>query len=1273
MPPGPILSAHAFNSLSRTNFQNWQKNTFALIDSGATDHIINDLNLLIDFHPLASPLRVTVGDGTKLAVLGYGTLVLQHKQHTVLFPHTLYVPGLKCNVLSVSKLGKAGYVTVCDGYRSVIYKSGTEHDPIPIFTAKLVDDLYLLDVNKQNHTPISPSISKQHASFMSALPHMSADNLHARLAHSAVHALSNVYKSDAQACIPVSSHATEGSAQVQREQPTQAVEPEPLRTPTPSNNNVSIGSEGAASEQATASAKLWHERLGHIAKSTLQFTCPTVHGIPSFTELSSVYSSPCEHCIAGRFPASHHDSLQHHPDRPLQIVYADLTGPYRTGWDGSKYTLNMVDGYSGYAYVTSIKNKECVHEALKEGINRLQSLSGHKLHELRTDQGSEFANSNVRELCGQYNILLTHSTPYTPQQNGVVERFNRSCMEICRSLLSHSKRSPGLWPDAYKTAAYLYNRRVSHRKYEQQDKTRYELFCGKQPNLSNLKVWGCRAYVKIPNDLQKSKLHARGTPCVFIGYDEFSTGYRVLVNRSSYVRGDVIFDENLLGSLQEPDVYDTPAEPAPKPAETAEEEADEQLADEVLTQTRSHTDPNDASVQEGLPPEVVVHKRQRRTHEPMSPALHTRSKTQQQVHATSVVSERDENKRKHPVFVPVTYECNAPTNVLLKCDATTTHCAYAHVYNPPHPHATIPIAETTPPSALPPFPKVISGQELPIPANLAEAMNDAFWPHWHKAVHEEYSSMQEMCVFELVDLPVGKHVLTSKWVFSWKMAHDVVVKAKARIVARGFQQVEHIDYSELFSPTVCQATLKMLLSHAASNNYYVHQLDVKTAFLNGELEEEIYMHPPDGCDDNTGRVWRLIKSLYGLKQAPRQWFKRLKSELQQLNFTVSDEDPALFYKIMPDGNKLFLCIHVDDMLIMHPTRQYVLEVVQQLSSIFEITDLGAASNYLKVDIVQLASGAIMLHQSTYAQACVHKYLDRNQHNMFGSTPLPHDFVFRKLNSDCAKSADECTPCDANIYRSIVGSLMYLSNFTRPDICHAVNQCCRYMHEPSKAHYKATQYILRYINSTHDYGIVYGPHTSPLTGFCDASHNSCPDTFRSCTGYCFILNNAAISWKSKMQSSVALSTAESEYMSICSSGKEAVWLGRLHADITSVHECVSVFAGEIVPSYHLNTTSKQLPALRAAERIYNDNQSAVKMVNNNHSSKMTKHIGKQHHWARERVEEGVLKYLHISGEKNMADIFTKFLPTPPFTKHRTSLGLHSYKEVIKQQQQQRQHK
>jgi hypothetical protein len=526
------------------------------------------------------------------------------------------------------------------------------------------------------------------------------------------------------------------------------------------------------------------------------------------------------------------------------------------------------------------------------------------------------------------------------------------------------------------------------------------------------------------------------------------------------------------------------------------------------------------------------------------------------------------------------------------------------------------------------LPTMVNGVMPEVPETIEDAFAGPHAYHWRKAVQAELDSMAELNVFELADAPLDRKPLTAKWVFTWKAnAQGQIVKAKARLVARGFQQKEGQDYSELFAPTVSQVTFKVLMAHAASHNLLVHQLDVKTAFLYGDLEEVLYMQQPPGCADGSGRVWRLLKSLYGLKQSPRQWHQKLKSELENLGYVQSLHDPALFYRLESDSYRSYLIMHVDDLLIAHGDIHVINTIKSELSTVFTITDLGIASKYLGIEVAQHDAG-IFIHQTAYVRSMCSTYSHLGID--LKTIPLPSSSSFTKLDSPYSKG-DAAVPADTSVYASLVGTLMYLAVNTRPDIAYAVNTMCQYMSAPSVAHLQGAVHIASYVANTADVGIWFSAAcTQPLLGYCDSSFAANVDNRRSCMGYCFTYNGSVVAWKSKLQDVIAKSTMEAEYMCASAAGTEAVWLSRL--------------VGEFKP------TAGQ------ACLIHCDNMSALHLMGNHHPTNQSKHIDVAFHWAREKVHHGLLKYAYVPGADNMSDIFTKALPRPKFEMCRDKMNL-----------------
>ena len=1120
---------HSYWSAQSVSKSKWLSNSFALLDSGAGVTAVHDKSLLTEFSTQSHYKHIIVGDGDKLDVCGKGKLVFTSCGFTHTFTDVLYVPLLKHHVMSISGLTKLGYTVTFDNRRARVCCG----DSGCVMQGKLVNDLYVVDIDTE---------SKSGKTLPIPVPPV---------------------------CTAAFTSGSEG-----------AQNPEPMHTTD--NSDVLDAQVPVCS---LSEADLWHSRLGHISKTTLLSTHKAVSGLPDIDVLLHSYAAPCESCLSGRFPAFSHTSLSDKPESPCALLYADLMGPFIESFDGYKYALCVIDAFSGYAISTLLKSKDNVCSAIKTSIQRFEMLSHTSVLELRTDYGTEFHNTQLMSFLSEKHIKLSHSAPYIHQQVGMVERFNRSVMEICRSLLASAHRRPVLWSEALLASTYIYNRRVSTSR--QQNKTRCELFTGVCPDVSNMKVWGCDVFVKIPNTEVADKLKPKCVKGIFVGYDEYSPGYRVLINGKVCIRSDVVFSEGAVGKFV-PTVdysFSVPVATSAPDSVTHEKETDSAHAS---------------------------HKRERRIFEPTAGAQAVKARRLGQVHAV--------NK---DVLDPA---------------------LYAHTYK-----------------SIPPLPTVQIGVDLPIPKTYAEAITCEYAHYWIGAIESELMSITDMDVYDIVDLPPEKHALTSKWVFTWKVAEGKVVKAKARLVVRGFEQREGIDYTELYAPTVAQTTIRAVLATAAAEGWYVHQIDFKTAFLNGDLQEEVYMQVPEGATgQNKNKVWKLIKSLYGLKQAPRCWHKKLKERLLIIGFMQSSVDDALFYRQELDGSFSYLTVHVDDMLITHADKSIVLSIVKLLGTVCEITDCGQSHEYLGINIEHLSCG-IFIHQSSYIKRILNQYLSHE--NAHASTPLLPNKVLCKLGSVHAVGDENVAFDDVKLYAGCIGSLMYIANFTRPDITYAVNQLCKYLSAPSVAHWRAAQHVVAYLHHSHDYGLLYKKgHGMSCIGYCDASFCCDKDTNRSVTGYCFMLNDTVFAWKSKQQSTVALSTAESEYMAISEAGRFGVHVKNLLTEIYTPQSAISIVVGE-QQSAELQVKSKKPEDIVQGQLIYTDSMSALALVQKDHTTKCMKHISKIHHWARERVESGELVYKYVSGKVNVADVLTKFLPRDPFLKYRSMMGLVSFTNLM----------
>ena len=408
------------------------------------------------------------------------------------------------------------------------------------------------------------------------------------------------------------------------------------------------------------------------------------------------------------------------------------------------------------------------------------------------------------------------------------------------------------------------------------------------------------------------------------------------------------------------------------------------------------------------------------------------------------------------------------------------------------------------------------------PDTYDEAVSSSQHAEWHEAMNSEISSLNENDTWTLEYLPEGHKAIPCKWVYKIKQNPDGSIdKYKARLVIKGCSQRKGIDYGETFSPVVRTSSIRAVISVAASQKMVLAQFDVSTAFLYGELEEEIYMCQPEGFSDGSGRVCRLKRSLYGLKQAPRCWNKRVGNFLRQLGFEQNEADPCVFMRLR--GNeKTVIALHVDDGLIAATSKAEVKKLIADLESEFKIT-AKEASYFLGLEIKVQQDGSIKICQEGYTNRILERF------GMAECRPSPTPVIKESGKVDTSVNREHSKDREVFSYRSAVGALLYLSTGTRPDIAYAVGLVSRNLENPSHEDFVAVKRIFRYLKGTADHGLVYKPGHRPgvTENYSDADHGGDLQTGRSTTGVVCIHAGAAVSWLSQKQSSVAISTTEAE--------------------------------------------------------------------------------------------------------------------------------------------------
>lgn len=496
---------------------------------------------------------------------------------------------------------------------------------------------------------------------------------------------------------------------------------------------------------------------------------------------------------------------------------------------------------------------------------------------------------------------------------------------------------------------------------------------------------------------------------------------------------------------------------------------------------------------------------------------------------------------------------------------------------------------------------------------LEEALKGSERDQWLQAVREELKCFEENCAWEVVDVPKSGTIVQCKWVLKKKIGPDNQVRYRARLVAKGFTQRPGVDYVETFSPVVRHSTLRLLFALSVKLKLDITHLDVTTAFLNGELNENIFMQKPQGfhCEDSS-KVLKLKKAIYGLKQASRMWYQKVDECLTKNGYVKSKYEPCLYIK----NKTTIVALYVDDFFVFSSDEKETCNLKAILESQFKIKDLGQVRQCLGMSVCYDKEKSVLtLSQSEYIQQLLLKFNLSDCHTV--DTPMESGLKLTK----CEKSNKNLP------YQQLIGCLMYLAILTRPDIAYSVVYLSQFNNCYDKEHWNHCKRILRYLKKTKDYCLTYrGTGNKEIVGYVDADWGSDATDRKSYTGYCFTLSEGVISWGSKKQKNVSLSSTEAEYVGISESCKEAIYLRNLYQEITGDVYCIDIF---------------------------NDNQSAHKLLHNPVFHNRTKHIDIKYHFCRECDNNNIVKVKYMSTINMVADLLTKALNS---SKHHNFLKL-----------------
>ena len=521
------------------------------------------------------------------------------------------------------------------------------------------------------------------------------------------------------------------------------------------------------------------------------------------------------------------------------------------------------------------------------------------------------------------------------------------------------------------------------------------------------------------------------------------------------------------------------------------------------------------------------------------------------------------------------------------------------------------------------------------PASYNEAIYGPNADKRRKAMDEEYESLNKMGTFIAVPRPPNRKIVGSKWVYRHKRdATGEIVRYKARLVAKGYSQVDGIDFTDTYAPVTRLESIRLLLGIAVQKDWEIRQVDVKTAYLYGDLDEDIYMEPPEGYELEKGWVWHLKKAVYGLKQAGRQWYKKLKEVLTEFSMTQVIGDPNTFvaHKVV-DGKRctLILPIYVDDLI---PIGDKVLtdDFEANIGKYFDVTILGDLNYFLGIRVIRDRSkGGLILDQTKFAERILERYLviaGRANAKVEKDAPL-----FSNEKDGLVPFTGEHDAQRTRNYQRLLGCAMYLMLGTRPDLAYSVCKLARFASNPSEYHAKSVDRLFAYIRRTKRYFLHFQRDQSGdagLEGFSDSDWAGDESNSKSVSGYAFFVAGAAFSWRSKQQEIVATSSAEAEYIALAHASCHSIWIKQF------LEQLGHPFDGP-------------LP-------VYCDNEAAVKIAKKESPFFKSKHIRLKYHTVRDHISSNFVDVLDVDTHDNLADIFTKTLPLNEFATFVASLGI-----------------
>lgn len=1001
----------------------------------------------------------------------------------------------------------------------------------------------------------------------------------------------------------------------------------------PDPGSILISAPAVASTKATT--QRWHERLGHIGTKILTATRLKTVGLEGLDTSTLDHCDICHISKAQRVVSRDHRRT---PNQPLDELHIDTVGPVDPpDLFGNRYIFFITDGRTRTRWPIMTPRKQGQSE-IRNLTERLHRAYSKRPKLFFSDNGTEYKNLELIDWAKSDGIRWDFSAPYTPEQNGIAESTNKVILTRARSIMLDSGLPTSLWHFAVLYSCCITNRLANlTTKDIPLHQLEKELNAGppEKVDLSNMKRFGCKAFIYNRGVKDAQKFAPRATTGWFVGFQENSTtNYLVWQPYWDHMKGvwssyttysphvtfheDTVFGtqyQQQLSILPAPEVQgesiqtheQTEIAPGAPPIDQGEPDTSTQIEDAVHTPE----DQGEQPVQQQTPQQLTFEEEKPSQSEELEET--TEQETTQGQDPLEYIPDNQNGQvsnKLEPQPQAQDLALDESTDVLM------TPFNIQQVSGSKRKRSLSPQPRVTRSgrAMAPDYKKLHTGaaamnQNSPEPATVDQALQGQLASHWKAAMRKEMKSLEETGTIEWIkasSIPRGRTPLTGKWVFKIKYLLDgTVEKYKARWTARGFAQKKGLDYTNTFAPTPRAPSGRVILALGVQHGWERTQIDVETAFLNPNLDREIFIKPPEGYQtlfsNKSNMLIKIKKGLYGLKQAANLWYHDAAGTMLEMGLKRTSSDACVF-----TGKGIIIVMHVDDFQIFAESKAKTEWFIKGMRRRYNIKVVDT-NLFLGIHIIPLKKGEVKLSQKHYSK-------DKLQnHNLLESRTVKYP-----LDRLYEPSDTQCTQEEYHLFNQIIGELQHLSNHTRPDIAFSVNHLARFLQNPSQDHITGAKHIWKYIAGTLDYGITLRKMKKPaVEAYSDSDFSGDPSTSRSTSGTVIKVCDAPVIWRSQLQKEVVLSSTEAEYLALTETTREIRWLRNL---LTELH-----------PMNKLELTEV---------RTMVDNQSAISLVKNHSNSRRSRHVSLRNHYCREQHEKGLITVEYINTTEQLADSLTK---------------------------------